>query len=780
MTKFKLKLFLVGGVSVLIVAAIILSSSSDLMGAFGRFKGGDFSFPAKACNDNIDNDSDGYIDLNGCDCSGNGRIDEGRGSQTALRVALCEAEPGTDVAGYTAWCEGKSAGTWYDADSDCDYRLDDSEGSDEAAHCSDGIYNEGEEGLDCGWTCSNECVFTEKDGELLVDETWSGNVYVENVEVLEGATLTIEPGTIVKFMYDRDYKTMERGALRISGGDIRAIGTAAEMIWFTSAAPDPINGDWQAIILEDSLESIFDHVVVEYGEMGIEQFGSVASVTNSIIRWINAEGLYAERSEPYFEGNLLYGNGYHEIALEQHNEGVVVRNNIFHDGVGAVHNQKTTNLIEGNYFYNYEWSVITGGIDAVIEIIGNKFEDISSDPPDWVYDSVESAEGITVQLAGGAIAFIQGNDFGDGSVSVPVPILDFEDITNFEIDYIPGDPEDEFAYIYDDEDETRKVLNTIGEGLGFGWTLEYADGYLYRFIGSGGESGEYMDFIKIDPDTGEYENYGYYEEIINPRGLVWDGEFFYTNDASNLKIFKFAVGNDGLTIYDSFDVPYADLQVGTNGLTADSEFLYLRSSEGTIYKLSKTGELIGEIDLPGVSLVWTGEYFWAVGGCNKGICKYTSDGELVGEIYPPAKDAWAITWDGENLWTLQRTCERWDDPKIYQLEILDDSLDDCYFDSQFECVSYEIEEDHFTFEIENIGDDFVVDTINQYFMGNASDVTDCSPLENLDLEIASGESVEITYPCEVIDAYSDGNINLWVQIVGEGQTIDGRITNDSL
>ena len=32
-----------------------------------------------------------------------------------------------------------------------------------------------------------------------------------------------------------------------------------------------------------------------------------------------------------------------------------------------------------------------------------------------------------------------------------------------------------------------------------------------------------------------------------------------------------------------------------------------------------------------------------------------------------------MAWDGEYLWTLQRTCEMWDDPKIYQIEILDDT-----------------------------------------------------------------------------------------------------------
>jgi hypothetical protein len=656
-------------------------------------------------------------------------------------------------------------------------------------HCSDGIYNFGEEGLDCGWTCPNECVFTEKSGVLIEDETWLGNVYVNDyVKVLEGVTLTILPGTIVKFKHSRDYKTFDRGNLVVDGGNIQAIGTPDEMIWFTSDAPDPINGDWGGITLENNMVSKFDYVVVEYGEMGIEQFDSTVPVTNSIVRWSNAEGLYAERSSPTFRNNILYSNAYHEIALEQHNKNVIIEDNIFHDGIGAVHNQKTETHIEGNYFYNYEWDVITGGIDAEIEIIGNKFEDISSDSPNWVYDSVEAVEGIIIQLQGGAIAFIQGNDFGDSSVSVPN--LNFEDMKNFELGYIPGDPEDQYPYIYDEEDETRKVISKIGEGLGFGWTLESVEGYLYRFIGSGGESGEYMDFIEINPETGEYTNYGYYEEIINPRGLTWDGEYFYANDASNLKIFKFRIEDDNLIIYDSFDVPHKDSEVGTNGLTTNGEFLYLRSPQETVYKLTKNGELVDELDIPGVSLVWTGEHFWTVGGCGKDICKFDEYGNLIGEIYPAANGALGITWDGEYLWTLQRTCETWNDPKIYKIEILNDSLSEpedpppiiegCFFDTSLECLSYQINNNALIFNIKNTNSPLTIIQVNQYFMDEVSgQAADCPALSSLSIQINKDEEVEINMPCQILNNYVGLEIETWVQIVaeqnGEEKIIDGTI-----
>ena len=48
------------------------------------------------------------------------------------------------------------------------------------------------------------------------------------------------------------------------------------------------------------------------------------------------------------------------------------------------------------------------------------------------------------------------------------------------------------------------------------------------------------------------------------------------------------------------------------------------------------------------------------------------DGTLVGKIYPAAEGTIGITWDGSYLWTSHKTCEVWDDGKIFQSEILDD------------------------------------------------------------------------------------------------------------
>ncbi|MGD2248023.1 MAG: right-handed parallel beta-helix repeat-containing protein [Candidatus Methanofastidiosia archaeon] len=508
---------------------------------------------------------------------------------------------------------------------------------------------------------SEKVPYTEKGGVLHRNETWSGEIRVTHTVIVpDGVTLTITPGTFVRFSHYRGYKTpWKKNGLIVEGGTLKAIGTPDKQIWFTSDADTPINGDWNGIALINTKTSEFKYVIVEFGEMGIEQFDSAVNVSHSIVRWCNAEGLYAERSQPVFEYNTLYSNGNHEIALEQYNT-VTIQYNIFRNGHFGLHFEKTTGYVKGNYFAHYEHLAITAGMESDIKLVENKFENIGQDPPIGISPDTDID--------------MYDNDFGDGHIDIPE--FDYKDIKTVELGYIPGDPEDKYLYIYDDRDETRRVIKRIGEGLSFGWALVYAEGYLWRFSLGSGEIGELQDFIRIDPVTGHYRRHGT-NEIMNPRGLAFDGEYFWVNDFSLLKIFKFRLSGKFIEVLDSFDIPEKE-KGGTSGLTTDGEFLYLRSRDGKkLYKLDKQGNVVDEIYFEGAigsALVWTGEYFWTNSGCGKGLCKWTKDGQLVGEIYPAAVETWALAWDGEYLWTIQRTCEMWNDPKIYQIEILDDSL----------------------------------------------------------------------------------------------------------
>src|SRR5688500_16651968 len=84
-------------------------------------------------------------------------------------------------------------------------------------------------------------------GKINTDRTLkSGNTYKLRgiVYVVDGATLTIEPGTIIQG------EKSSRGALIVTRGTkLVANGTKANPIVFTSDAATPAPGDWGGIVL---------------------------------------------------------------------------------------------------------------------------------------------------------------------------------------------------------------------------------------------------------------------------------------------------------------------------------------------------------------------------------------------------------------------------------------------------------------------------------------------------------------------------------------------------
>ncbi len=495
-----------------------------------------------------------------------------------------------------------------------------------------------------------------KDQNVNENETWSGNILVtRTIVVSKSATLTILPGTIVKFQHYRGYKDPNKKLSLFIEGTIHAHGEADNQIWFTSDAAPPINGDWDGIYINGSKDSFFNYTIVEYGIVGIVQYHCESIVANSIVRWVNSEGLYAEYSKVKYINNTLYGNGYHEIALEQFNNATVYRN-IFKNGIVAFHSENSESYLLNNYFTNYSGDVVSIAAHSNATIKEN------------IFDDTLDANHITV--TSNSNATLINND--NGTITLPLPIFDYEDIQNFTLNYIPGDKNDQFLYVYDSIDETRQVKRRMGENLSFGWALEYAMGYLWRFDFWNLPLGSSLDLIRMDPDNGSVIRIRN-DYIENPRGLAFDGDNFFVYDHSQLKISQFMIANNSIVILNTFDIP-KKVEGGTQSLTSDGYFLYLPSRMGDlIRKINKSGSLIEEIPVPGDGiaggLTWTGTHFWGVSG-GRNLTKYTSDWQLIGQCYPVADGTWAIAYDGDYIWTLQRTCESWIDNKMFQVEPL--------------------------------------------------------------------------------------------------------------
>lgn len=113
---------------------------------------------------------------------------------------------------------------------------------------------------------------------LTEDTTWRGEVLVEGaVTVAPQATLTIEPGTVVRFR--RTVAGADAGPLLLVEGRLVARGTADAPVRFTSVYPDPVAGEWGGIVfLGSEKKNSLEHCLIEGAVAGVDAAFSTVSL----------------------------------------------------------------------------------------------------------------------------------------------------------------------------------------------------------------------------------------------------------------------------------------------------------------------------------------------------------------------------------------------------------------------------------------------------------------------------------------------------------------------
>lgn len=221
-------------------------------------------------------------------------------------------------------------------------------------------------------------------------EVWVGSA--------EGTTLTIEPGTILKF---------EGGAMTIGPtagekGKLLAEGTADNHILFTSSNENPAPGNWGGLYFgrgNDPASSV-KYATLEYG-------GRDFSNRQAVIRvdWtsVNINNCLIQHSSPY--AILLSEEGYfnsfegNNINNEGHN-GIIVHAN-------WVHTIGTSNT----FLANKEISVIGGSITQ--EHVTWTKRPFPYHTTGWLYVGSETGSTLTIE-AGTTIIMELGKSFGIG------------------------------------------------------------------------------------------------------------------------------------------------------------------------------------------------------------------------------------------------------------------------------------------------------------------------------------------------------------------------------
>ena len=137
------------------------------------------------------------------------------------------------------------------------------------------------------------------------DATWSsaikylilGNLTVKGTDGADGiTTLTLEPGAELRMTRYRQFTV---GASSGDPGALRAQGTAADPILFTSNEAGPAAGDWYYIKLDntsDDASTIMQHCVVEYagGSQGALYLTNASpTIANTTFRYSKNAGIYA-------------------------------------------------------------------------------------------------------------------------------------------------------------------------------------------------------------------------------------------------------------------------------------------------------------------------------------------------------------------------------------------------------------------------------------------------------------------------------------------------------
>ncbi len=257
---------------------------------------------------------------------------------------------------------------------------------------------------------SQQSVFAEElvvnKGVIDKDTTWSGDVLVKgDVEVAEGATLLIMPGTTVRFAkvapFGPDKMFMDKEqhfsqAELFIRGQLYAQGSKEQMITFTSAEDTPNPGDWGSVNFQSSIGNVLEYCVFMYAQTAVHCHSSQVVIANSTFKYSgtaigqkNLKGnpikcavpmfynlitengggiLFGGGTGPTISHNEITGNKFFGVYIKKGGKANIRYNNITKNGKGVIFFQvKDVVLRENNIAdnENYNISMLEGQVGDI-------------------------------------------------------------------------------------------------------------------------------------------------------------------------------------------------------------------------------------------------------------------------------------------------------------------------------------------------------------------------------------------------------------------------------
>lgn len=199
---------------------------------------------------------------------------------------------------------------------------------------------------------------TNVSGNITSNTTWtlvnSPYIVTDTVQVLEGVTLTIQPGVTVKFNSNKSLSI---------GGKLIARGTENNKITFTSNQSSPQIGDWDGILFTDgSIDasvnlgnnyldgSIIEYSIYEYAD-NLRINDSSPYIGNNTFR-NNEYAVIFSASNSIFKNNTVENNSNRSIYLHYSNSKIIgntIKNSNVAFEISMGSPEITSNLIQDNY-----------------------------------------------------------------------------------------------------------------------------------------------------------------------------------------------------------------------------------------------------------------------------------------------------------------------------------------------------------------------------------------------------------------------------------------------
>ena len=204
-------------------------------------------------------------------------------------------------------------------------------------------------------------------GTISSNETWSDTVRVTgDINIPDGVTLTIEPGTVIFMAAHEDDQGIGYGGGPIDPitwqhepvddrshisfnvhGTLEATGTPDRLIWFTSTATiddtrEPTKHDWDAIGVSGTAN--LEYCIIEH-ICGVNIPSSSVNISNCVFRHMLHNVNFNEGSTATFSNNSVYDCGF---ELNIRNASPIITHNIIRTDMASEFENHTT--VEYNVF----------------------------------------------------------------------------------------------------------------------------------------------------------------------------------------------------------------------------------------------------------------------------------------------------------------------------------------------------------------------------------------------------------------------------------------------